>query len=30
MIKLVGAAFSIIVSVLFAAMPIVMHLGIIK
>jgi succinate dehydrogenase / fumarate reductase cytochrome b subunit len=30
MIKLVGAAFSIIVSVLFAAMPIVMHLEIIK
>ena len=29
-IKLVGAAFSIIVSVLFAAMPILMHLGIIK
>lgn len=30
MIKFIGAAFSIIVSVLFAAMPIVMHLGIIK
>jgi len=29
-IKFIGAAFSIIVSVLFAAMPIVMHLGIIK
>ena len=30
MIKFIGVAFSIIVSVLFAAMPIVMHLGIIK
>ena len=29
-IKAIGAAFSIIVSILFAAMPIVMHLGIIK
>ena len=29
-IKTIGAAFSIIVSILFAAMPIVMHLGIIK
>jgi succinate dehydrogenase / fumarate reductase cytochrome b subunit len=29
-IKKIGAAFSIIVSLLFAAMPIVMHLGIIK
>jgi succinate dehydrogenase / fumarate reductase cytochrome b subunit len=30
LIKTIGAAFSIIVSILFAAMPIVMHLGIIK
>lgn len=30
MIKFIGAAFSVIVTILFAAMPITMHLGIIK